>query len=50
MNYSHPGAGDLTTVEYHRPLKGKRGVGEKKRGLVYKVYIIQKGTNEGEGT
>ena len=33
MTYSCPGAGDLTTVENHRPLRGKRGVGEKKKGL-----------------
>ena len=33
MTYSHPEAGDLTTVENHRLLRGKRGVGEKKKGL-----------------
>ena len=33
MNYSCPGEGDLTTVENHRPLRGKRGVGEKKKGV-----------------
>ena len=33
MTHSHPGAGDLTTVEHHRPPREKRAVGEKKEGL-----------------
>ena len=33
MTYSHPGAGDLATVENYRPLRGKKGVGENKKGL-----------------
>ena len=33
MTCSSSGAGGLTTVENYRPPRGKKGVGEKKKGM-----------------